>query len=57
MGASPVTSKAVQVFAFVREEELKGNSPALTIYKEQLAVMGQKLPVKFPLRCKAGTGH
>jgi hypothetical protein len=32
MGASPVTVKAVQVFASDTGEELKSDSPALTIY-------------------------
>ena len=47
MGVSPLTAKAVQVFASDTEEELKSDSPALTIYSEQFAVMRQKLPLDF----------
>jgi hypothetical protein len=39
MGVRPVTTKAIQTFASDTEEELKGDSPALTIYNEQFAVM------------------
>jgi hypothetical protein len=41
MGVSPVTTKAIQIFASDTEGELKGDSPALTIYNEQFAVMRQ----------------
>ena len=57
MGVSPVTTKAIQIFAFVTEEELKGDSPALTIYDEQFAVMRQKLPLDFRSGVKQGAGH
>ncbi len=57
MGVSPVISKAIQIFAFVTEEELKGDSPALTIYNEQFAVMPQKLPLDFRSGVKQGAGH
>ena len=57
MRVSPVTSKAIRIFAFVTEEELKGDSPALTIYNEQFAVMRQKLPLDFRSGVKPGAGH
>ena len=57
MRVSPVTSKAIRIFAFVTEEELKGDSPALTIYNEQFAIMRQKLPLDFRSGVKPGAGH
>jgi hypothetical protein len=57
MGVSPVTTKAIQIFASDTEEELKGDSPALTIYNEQFAVTRQKLPPDFRSGVKQGAGH
>jgi hypothetical protein len=57
MGVSPVTAKAIQIFASDTEEELKGDSPTLTIYNEQFAVMRQKLPLDFRSGVNQGAAH
>jgi hypothetical protein len=41
------------VFASDTEEELKGDSPALTIYNQQFAVVRQKLPLDL----RSGVNH
>ena len=38
-------------FASGAEQEQKGDSPSLTIYNQQFAVVRQKLPLDFAPRC------
>jgi hypothetical protein len=49
----PVSYKFDRVFASGKEEELKGDAAALTIYNQQFAVVRQKLPLDL----RSGVNH